>query len=133
MNKYGYTHLSSGDLLRAEVQSGSERGKHLNQLMQQGILVSNQLVLDMIKDAMLAKVTTSKGFLIDGYPRQVDQGLEFEKQVNIIKSVYIRQDSFKIVESRLNILKINNGNKIVYYNRLPHVNLYCTSTLLMSR
>ena len=81
VKKYGYTHLSSGDLLRAEVQSGSERGKHLNELMQQGILVSNQLVLDMIKDAMLAKVKTSKGFLIDGYPRQVDQGIEFEKQV----------------------------------------------------
>ena len=81
VKKYGYTHLSSGDLLRAEVQSGSERGKHLNELMQKGILVSNQLVLDMIKDAMLSKIKTSKGFLIDGYPRQVDQGIEFEKQV----------------------------------------------------
>ncbi len=67
--------------MRAEVQSGSERGKHLNELMQKGILVSNQLVLDMIKDAMLSKIKTSKGFLIDGYPRQVDQGIEFEKQV----------------------------------------------------
>ena len=83
VKKYGYTHLSSGDLLRAEVQSGSERGKHLNELMQKGILVSNQLVLDMLKDAMLSKIKTSKGFLIDGYPRQVDQGIEFEKQVNL--------------------------------------------------
>ena len=53
----------------------------LNELMQKGQLVSNQIVLDMIKDAMRAKAATSKGFLIDGYPRQVDQGLEFEKQV----------------------------------------------------
>ncbi len=81
--KYGYTHLSSGDLLRAEVQSGSERGKSLNELMQKGLLVSNQLVLDMIKDAIIKHASTSKGFLIDGYPRQVDQGLEFEKQVFI--------------------------------------------------
>ena len=73
--------MSSGDLLRAEVQSGSERGKHLNELMQKGLLVSDQLILDMIKDAMVAKSQTSKGFLIDGYPRKVDQGLEFEKQV----------------------------------------------------
>ena len=71
--------------MRAEVQSGSERGKHLNELMQKGILVSNQLVLDMIKDAMLSKIKTSKGFLIDGYPRQVDQGIEFEKQVFYLK------------------------------------------------
>jgi adenylate kinase len=87
--KYGYTHLSSGDLLRAEVQSGSERGKNLNELMQKGLLVSNQLVLDMIKDAMLKHASTSKGFLIDGYPRQVDQGIEFEKQVFIIKSNFL--------------------------------------------
>lgn len=38
--KYGYTHLSSGDLLRAEVSSGSERGKNLQAIMQRGELVS---------------------------------------------------------------------------------------------
>ena len=54
----------------------------LNEMMEKGELVSNQIVLDMIKDAMLAKIETSNGFLIDGYPRQVDQGIEFEKQVN---------------------------------------------------
>jgi adenylate kinase len=37
--KYGYTHLSTGDLLRNEVQSGSERGKKLNDIMERGELV----------------------------------------------------------------------------------------------
>lgn len=35
----------------------------------------------MLRDAMLAKVETSKGFLIDGYPREVQQGVEFEQRV----------------------------------------------------
>ncbi len=64
------------------MKSGSERGKHLDYLMEKGQLVPNQIVLDMIKDAMLKTVHSSKGYLIDGYPRQVDQGLEFEKHVN---------------------------------------------------
>ena len=93
VKKYGYTHLSSGDLLREEVKSGSERGKNLNEMMQKGLLVPNQIVLDMIKDAMLKHIKTSKGFLIDGYPRQVDQGLEFENQVLKIFNFTIIYDS----------------------------------------
>ena len=108
MKKYGYTHLSSGDLLRAEVQSGSERGKHLNELMQKGILVSNQLVLDMIKDAMLSKIKTSKGFLIDGYPRQVDQGIEFEKQVFYLNMNFSFQINF--------IYCFNNNQRLHHAN-----------------
>lgn len=82
MADYGYTHLSSGDLLRDEVKSGSERGQMLNELMKKGQLVPNDIVLDLIREAMLAKVDSSNGFLIDGYPRQVDQGIEFEKKVS---------------------------------------------------
>lgn len=46
-------------------------------------LCPQETVLDMLRDAMLAKVDTSKGFLIDGYPREVQQGTEFEQKVNI--------------------------------------------------
>merc|ERR1711902_13095 len=79
--KYGYTHLSSGDLLRAEVQSGSERGKQLTEIMEKGELVPMFVVLDLLAEAMLSKLAGSKGFLIDGYPREVAQGQEFEKEI----------------------------------------------------
>ncbi|XP_044848963.1 adenylate kinase isoenzyme 1 isoform X4 [Mauremys mutica] len=81
VQKYGYTHLSTGDLLRAEVNSGSERGKKLSAIMEKGELVPLDTVLDMLRDAMVAKVDVSKGFLIDGYPREVKQGEEFEKKI----------------------------------------------------
>ncbi|XP_006834864.1 PREDICTED: adenylate kinase isoenzyme 1 isoform X2 [Chrysochloris asiatica] len=81
VQKYGYTHLSTGDLLRAEVSSGSDRGKMLSEIMEKGQLVPLETVLDMLRDAMVAKVDTSKGFLIDGYPREVQQGEEFERRI----------------------------------------------------
>lgn len=79
--KYGFTHLSSGDLLRNEVQSGSERGKQLSQIMEKGDLVPMFVVLDLLAEAMIGKLEGSKGFLIDGYPREVAQGEEFEKEI----------------------------------------------------
>lgn len=79
--KYGYTHLSTGDLLRAEVTAGSERGKKLTAIMERGELVPLETVLDMLKDAMIAQSDKAKGFLIDGYPREVRQGEEFEKKI----------------------------------------------------
>jgi len=81
VEKYGFTHLSSGDLLRAEVQSGSPRGKQLTEIMEKGELVPLFVVLDLLAEAMLSKLSTSKGFLIDGYPREVAQGQEFEKEI----------------------------------------------------
>ncbi|XP_071450713.1 adenylate kinase isoenzyme 1 [Hetaerina americana] len=81
VKKYGYTHLSSGDLLRAEVASGSERGKQLNEIMQKGELVSLDIVMDLLKEAILSKLSTSKGYLIDGYPRDISQGEIFEKEI----------------------------------------------------
>jgi adenylate kinase len=118
VKKDGYTHLSSGDLLRDEVKSGSERGKQLNELMQKGLLVSNQTVLGMIKDNMLKNISTSKGFLIDGYPRQIDQGLEFERQVN-----------FETFDH--NFLFTITKTKTTFISRLLHVEEFCTSKHLM--
>ncbi|XP_038601586.1 adenylate kinase isoenzyme 1 isoform X4 [Tachyglossus aculeatus] len=81
VEKYGYTHLSTGDLLRDEVNSGSERGKKLSAIMEKGELVPLDTVLDMLRDAMVAKADVSQGFLIDGYPREVKQGEEFERRI----------------------------------------------------
>jgi len=81
IKRYGFQHLSSGDLLRDEVASGSDKGKELNEMMKNGVLVPRAVVLDLIKQAMLKNLATAKGFLIDGYPREVEQGEDFEKEI----------------------------------------------------
>uniref|UniRef100_A0A0R3SMQ4 Adenylate kinase n=1 Tax=Hymenolepis diminuta TaxID=6216 RepID=A0A0R3SMQ4_HYMDI len=84
VEKYKFNHLSSGDLLRAEVQSGSPRGKELQIIMEKGELVSLEIVLALIKEAMLKLVDKSPYFLIDGYPRELEQGTKFERDVSLI-------------------------------------------------
>ncbi|KAI6205484.1 Adenylate kinase isoenzyme 1 [Aphelenchoides besseyi] len=86
--KYGLTHLSSGDLLREEVKSGSKRGSELTKIMEAGELVPLEIVLDLIKEAMVKAIgKKSKGFLIDGYPREVKQGDQFEAEIQPCKLV----------------------------------------------
>ncbi|XP_077549837.1 uncharacterized protein LOC144162967 [Haemaphysalis longicornis] len=81
VKKYDFTHISSGDLLRAEVQSGSERGREMNEIMKKGELVPLDIVLQLLKEAIKKSMDKSKGFLIDGYPRNTEQGDRFEAEV----------------------------------------------------
>lgn len=106
VKQYGYTHLSSGDLLRDEVGSGSERGKALNAIMEKGDLVPLEVVLDLLAEAMLKKVSTSKGFLIDGYPREQAQGVQFEQSIlPCTKVLYFEVPDEIMVERLLNRAK----------------------------
>ena len=64
MEEFGFTHLSTGDLLRAEVASGSDRGKTFQTIMDKGDLVPLKEVLSMVQDTM--NKSGSNKFLLDG-------------------------------------------------------------------
>jgi len=99
--KYGFTHLSTGDLLRDEVKSGSERGKQLTAIMERGDLVTLDVVLGLLRDGMIKKAASSKGFLIDGYPRELDQGKRFEEEVAPVNSVLYFEVADDTMKKRL--------------------------------
>ena len=77
--KYGVKHLSAGDLLRAEVASGSELGQQCQEIMKEGQLVPTEVTLGLIKKAMVA--SGQKIFIIIEFPRAVDQGEAFEASI----------------------------------------------------
>ncbi|XP_057341114.1 adenylate kinase isoenzyme 1 [Microplitis mediator] len=101
IDKYGLLHLSSGDLLREEVASGSSRGASLQELMSKGLFVPTDVVLSLIKERMdkaRQDGSTKTGFLIDGYPRELEQGLQFEKDVcpvDLILFFDVKNDTMK--------------------------------------
>jgi len=70
--KFGVPKISTGDMLRAELASGSELGKELGRLMKDGKLVSDSVVIGLVKDR-LAQPDAKNGFILDGFPRTVPQ------------------------------------------------------------
>lgn len=69
---YGIAHISTGDLLRAEVASGSELGLKAKAIMDAGDLVSDEIILMMVEQR-LTHDDCAKGFLLDGFPRTIVQ------------------------------------------------------------
>lgn len=79
--KFNLLHLSTGDMLRAEIAAGTELGKKMSQIMSKGELVPDEVVIQMIAN----KIDNSKGqagFLFDGFPRTVAQTVSLEKMLN---------------------------------------------------
>merc|ERR1719217_1393329 len=71
-DKYSLCHLATGDLLRAAVAAGTEMGKKAKAVMESGGLVSDDIVVGIIKDNIKTP-ECSKGFILDGFPRTVAQ------------------------------------------------------------
>jgi len=72
IEKYGLIHLSTGDLLRAEMKEGTELGKSAQKLINDGLLVPDEVVIGMINNKIKSN-KGSKGFIFDGFPRTVPQ------------------------------------------------------------
>ena len=70
-------HISTGDLLRAEVAAGSELGLAAKEVMARGELVSDEILLGMIR-SRLSREDVANGFILDGYPRNVAQANALE-------------------------------------------------------
>lgn len=70
VDEYGYSHLSAGDLLRAERKSGSDKGAMIDEYIREGKIVPVEVTIRLLMDAIAAD--GGKRFLIDGFPRNAD-------------------------------------------------------------
>lgn len=96
--KYGIPHISTGDLLRDERNSGSELSEMLKQEMDKGNLIDDSIIVHLLRER-LNKVDCNNGYILDGYPRSVLQSkiyedllLELNKEIGIVIYMDIDKD-----------------------------------------
>ena len=82
--RFSIVHIATGDLLRARVQDGSELGKRAKQVMEQGQLVPDDIVIEMIRER-LRESDAKNGFILDGFPRTTAQAEALEKMLKELK------------------------------------------------
>lgn len=78
---FGFTHLSAGDLLRAEIKSGSENGTMIQNMIKEGKIVPSEVTIKLLQKAMLDGGNDK--FLIDGFPRNEENRAAFENVTQI--------------------------------------------------
>ena len=78
VEEYGYVHISTGDILRERAQVNDALGKEIRSLIDNGIFVSNDIIFDAI-EYKLNQPECENGYILDGFPRNLEQALGYEK------------------------------------------------------
>jgi len=133
---HGLLHLSTGDLLRAEVQAGSELGRQAEAVMARGELVSDELVLAIVRSRLQQG---SSGWLLDGFPRnlaqaealdallqELDQPIELVVLMELDDTVLIQRllsrgrsdDNEEVIRHRLEVYRQQTAPLISHYSDL---------------
>ena len=127
--EYNIPHISTGDLLRAEIAKGNEE---INELIKNGQLVGDDIVLDLLKNRIMES-DCNNGYILDGFPRNVNQAIAYDKileELNKDIGIVIVLDIDKeIAKSRISgRISCPNCGKIYNLNNkdmLPKVDGMC--------
>lgn len=153
VEEFGFCHLSAGDLLRAEQnREGSQYGAMIKQCIKEGQIVPMEVTVKLLENAMKAALQEGRSgegwadgkgrFLVDGFPRKMDQALEFEKVVCLSSLVLFyttteevmlkrllergetsgrEDDNEESIKKRFQVYKETTMPVIEYYNKLQKV------------
>lgn len=100
VEKFGLVHLSTGNLLRQEINEKTPLGLEARNFMDKGQLVPDEVVIGMI-DSCLEKHKDAKGFLFDGFPRTVAQAEALDKLLSLKKTGICKVVALDVAEEEL--------------------------------
>lgn len=136
--RFGITHISSGDLLRKHVDEGTAIGRAAKEYLSRGDLVPDAVVMDMLRKPVIA-ASESGGYVLDGFPRTVDQAMaayETASSLGVAVEVAIfldvqaaeltrrllargrgQDDRPEVIEHRLTVFEASTRPMLDYYAR----------------
>jgi len=116
MGKYGIPQISTGDMLRAAIKAGTELGIAAKRVMDEGKLVSDELIIGLVKER-ITQADCDKGFLLDGFPRTIPQA-DAMKDANVKVDHVIEFDvDDEVIVERMSGRRVHPGSGRVYHLR----------------
>lgn len=99
-NHFSIPHISTGDMLRAERESGSERGKIIKSLIDNGQFVSDEMIIEIIEDRIKQEDCVN-GFILDGFPRTYNQAVKMNEMNVSVDCVLEFVVPFELIMERI--------------------------------
>ena len=94
--QYGIPHISTGDILRANIKAGTELGKLAKSYIDKGALVPDEVIIKVM-ESRLAEADCKNGYLLDGFPRTIEQAKALDKITDVTLAVNIVVDNDAVV------------------------------------
>jgi len=149
INKYNIAQISTGDMLREEVKLNTDLGKVAKSIMEKGELVSDEIIMSMIKKRII-KSDCKNGFILDGFPRTLQQAIDLDNilnkfdinidkviEINVNEEILLKRITKRALESKTTRDDDNSEilkNRIVVYKKdtLPVLEYYKSLNKLFS-
>lgn len=114
MAKFGIPQISTGDMLRAAIKAGTELGKKAKEVMDAGQLVSDDLIIGLVKER-IAQDDCKGGFLLDGFPRTIPQADAMKENGVAVDSVVEFDVDDEVIVERMAGRRVHSGSGRVYH------------------
>ena len=113
-NRLAIPQISTGDMLRESVRDGSSLGRKVKKVMDQGALVTDDIIIDLVKDR-IKKNDCEKGYLFDGFPRTIPQAEALAQQnIQIDSVIEIKVEDDQII-ARLAGRRVHENSGRIYH------------------
>ena len=104
VEKYGYAHISTGDLLRDASKEESELGNKISDMLQKGALVTDEIVFELLENR-LRREDTKNGYILDGFPRTLDQAKMYDEMIERLQKdlgvVIVLESDYETLKKRI--------------------------------